>query len=327
MQLKRKLAASGLALAVVFGLTGCVSFTTDVQITSDSEASLSIEQRIDKAKTASMSGMDESEILPSFEESMSESTADLPEGVDYKLTEDEEDVIFALSFKAGYDEKGLTVNGESLANTDQFPLNVVKDEDTAVFTYDVGSLSEQTGTDSFGSLESIYDAYVVTVTFPGEVVESNLDAKVEGSTVTWELDQIVKAAEAGEVLTATGKTSGAGGFSLLPIVIGILVLGLIGGGVFFFLKNRKDKDGNDQDGGNGGFGGQDPQFGAPQAPQGYGDPNAQFGAPQAPQSFPQAPQAFPQQPPQAPQGGGFPQQPNGLPPRPNLPPLPPRPGN
>lgn len=96
--------------------------------------------------------------------------------------------------------------------------------------------------------EAIFDSFIVSATFPGDVKEASHGGKIDGHTVTWNLDSVVKSMEAKEVLTATGASSEGGAISF-PIII-ILVVALLGlgaGGFFLFKTLRRQKEDNDND--------------------------------------------------------------------------------
>ncbi len=77
------------------------------------------------------------------------------------------------------------------------------------------------------SSNDVEDAYTLSVTFPGEVTDAD-GGKVSGTTVTF--------TEPGRY-QVSGKDTPA--FPWVWVIVGVVVVGAIGGGLFWFLKRKK----------------------------------------------------------------------------------------
>lgn len=73
--------------------------------------------------------------------------------------------------------------------------------------------------------------FTVSVTFPGKITDTN--GKVSGKTVTWDLDVTAPAS-----MNATAEEGSGGGFPVIPVVIGVVVLLAIAGGGFMLMRRK-----------------------------------------------------------------------------------------
>lgn len=119
---------------------------------------------------------------------------------------------------------------------------------------------------STAKMAQIISDYKMSVTFPGKVLSHNGGSTVDGRTVTWTNPADAYSAEG---LKATGSAKGGMPGWLLPLVLGLLVLGA-GAAAWVILKKRKQQQAGQAPG----------AWGGPQ-PGGYpGDPNQmQYGQP------------------------------------------------
>lgn len=142
------------------------------------------------------------------------SETDEAEGDDFSLTRDGDDFVFDASFDTD----------EMMGDTGASPESATDDE----FSQGIEEMVNRALAEA---------EFVVAITFPGEIRETN--GEVEGTTVTWDLDiteesqmHAVAAAESGGVL-------GGSGFPVLPVAIGgVLLLGLLGVGGWLLSRRR-----------------------------------------------------------------------------------------
>ena len=177
---------------------------------------------------------------------------------------------------------------------------------------------------SAGITAAMFDEFRISVTFPGKALTASGSGEINGNTVTWsDVNDLISA----EGLKATGENTSS--FPWVWLIVGIAALGLVGGGVAYFVTQRNKSNGQGQVPPGQGYpqalDAQGQPYGAPQGyqpppqqgyqpppQQGYQPPAQQGYQPPAQQGY-QAPPANQGYAPQAPPAEGYPTRPSASP--------------
>ncbi|MBX3067866.1 MAG: hypothetical protein KF844_04380 [Cryobacterium sp.] len=256
MKTSRLFSSIGVALVALLSLSGCMSFTFDVNINSDQTASVSVSIGYDKEAFSNLYSSQGGEAPKNICDAIKKGQDKTDESKDVTITWSETDTECVQKMtpnKVGhFDEHGIKYeNGKSSDNATS-GFQIVKKGDSAVVTFASSEFTSSVGADGSADSDSdspsmdwqnIITKFKLNVTFPGTISKVNFDGKLSNGnhTVTWDLKAMKKSAEAGEKLEAVGGL--ASSFSFLPIIlIGLLVL-LVAAAVVVFLVLRSKKAG------------------------------------------------------------------------------------
>ncbi|MFD5333927.1 LppM family (lipo)protein [Cellulosimicrobium cellulans] len=334
--LRRRLGLAALFATLALFLAGCMRMDMALTLNEDDTFDGSVVMAFSD-ELAESANMDPQEMWDSMG---SEMESELPEGATQepyaqdgytgtKITYTDQPISQLSS--AGADSISVTREG------DEFVVSGSMDMTGEEFNPDTGdATSDQLTQQMMDSLD-----IKISVTFPGEVAESN--GEIDGNTVTWtpvvgetnEMTARGSAVAGGAAGTddggsdeATGDSDGAtapdggdsasdasdsGSLAWLWFVIGgVVLLGIIGLVLWLVLRSKPGaQDGQAAGFQQGGYPGQPGQY--PGQPQGQ-HPGQQGGYPGQPGAYPGQPGAYPGQQGQQGQQGGYPgQQPGAYP--------------
>ncbi|MBY5163431.1 LppM family (lipo)protein [Salsipaludibacter albus] len=210
--------------AVALLLAGCIKFDTDLTVSSDDTVSGEIILGFDRALLEMGGG--------SLDDLMGEDLAPVPsdvEGVTVEEWEDEDFIGQRFVVEAVPLEE-FNNNGEAGA------LRIERDGDVFRMSgnMDMGSTEDLAGSEDLGIDPSLFlgDAELeVSVTFPGEVLETN--GEVEGTTVTWE-PSLTGANE----FMAVANAEPGGANNLLWILLAVVLLLVLAAVAFLLMRRR-----------------------------------------------------------------------------------------
>lgn len=259
MSPRRIAAALAVATVALLGLTGCVELDSTVSVNPDGKtAEIVSTTSVAKSMAAALATFGEEdtdidatnldgacEILNSQMELAAETgelDADSP--LPERWVEDGNRCVSVSTAEVVYNESGIQemkMDGAVLEDESLFPYTIKKLGGSTLVATDI---AKDLGSES---LDLAYlDGLSITVSFPADVEKANFDGTIseDGKTVSWDLEAIKKAKEAGATLEATGSLGGA---NTALIIGGVAVAILLVGGVVFLLlrkKNQPEPDGS-----------------------------------------------------------------------------------
>jgi hypothetical protein len=234
---------SGIALLV---LTGCMDAKSSIDIQNDGTATVKSEYLIQN---------DYLEQMNMTQDRYAEYLAENATNKNYELLKTEAATGVRYTNEVIWEGDGSnfgTQKDVAAANTSEIVPALLKREGDNIL---IGIPFYATEEEPEGSIplnnenaKEAINSFAVSATFPGNVTEANHKGKIDGHTVTWDLDSILESIEAKEMLTATGE-SGEGGMISFPVTIILIValLGLAAGGFFLFKTLKRRKTDNDND--------------------------------------------------------------------------------
>jgi hypothetical protein len=221
-RLRRTAALAATATAAMLALSGCLSFTADMTISSEAKGSGTVSIGLQK-EAASLFGLTD---LAAFEEGIGQQGSEVGAGdlLTGDCTSSETDTEFVQT---------CTFTDQEFTSQDD-PWVIAKDGESIVFTMQSEAQEGQDellGDASLGTID-------VTVTFPGPITA----VSGEGASQTGDTEAVVSAPLSGPFdITITSQSSGGGGLlRTLLIVAGVLLLIIvIAVVVFAVLRGRK----------------------------------------------------------------------------------------
>lgn len=221
-RIRRTAALAATATAAMLALSGCLSFTADMTISSEAKGSGTVSIGLQK-EAASLFGLTD---LAAFEEGISQQGSEVGAGdlLTGDCTSSETDTEFVQT---------CTFTDQEFTSQDD-PWVITKDGESIVFTMKNEAQEGQDellGDASLGTID-------VTVTFPGPITA----VSGEGASQTGDTEAAVSAPLSGPFdITITSQSSGGGGLlRTLLIVAGVLLLIIvIAVVVFAILRGRK----------------------------------------------------------------------------------------
>ena len=195
----------------------------------------------DTGKDADEEGTDDVEGLTSDLTEELFPTDDLPEGAEVEAYEDDKFIGQTMTFsRIAVGELGdfiaATSDDEGAKSDSGDGWSLTREGDTYVFEGDA-VLAEESAEDEAGAMgmEGLFDdsEIRISVTFPGEVVESN--GEVDGNTVTWR-------PAFGDTLQMRAQAEASAGFPVWPAVGALSGVLLLGGMVLVALRQRRRRD-------------------------------------------------------------------------------------
>lgn len=257
--LRRWLAIAALPVLVL--LPGCIKMTTDITIKSEDEITVTLDLGMEESQAGTY-GYTADDLCSA------DNGFDTENGTIEPYTADGY-VGCKISATGSLEEVG----GEGFSLVDN------------IWTFEMDGADDGTTSELSASM---FDEFRVSVTFPGKALTASGNGEINGNTVTWsDVNDLLSA----EGLVATGENTSS--FPWVWLIVGIAALGLVGGGVAYFVTQRNKQTGQ-------GAAGQG-------YPQGYQQtaPGQAYGAQQGYQGPPQGYQAPPQQGYQAPPQQGY----------------------
>ncbi|GHJ45142.1 hypothetical protein Cs7R123_24840 [Catellatospora sp. TT07R-123] len=217
-QLRRPLRALAALALVAFGLSGCMKLDMDLTVNSNDTLDGTVVVALDRSLLM-MSGKSPEEAFEGAEDSVK----DLPKG---SRTEVYDDGKF-YGKKIIYDDLSFAAFNSGKADAP----HIEHADGKYTFTADL-----KTGSNSLGAQAELMRPFLsgiqitIALTFPGDVVEHDAQAKVDGHRVSWNLglgenNRLRAVAEEGPAFPLA-VVAVVGGVAGLAVVVGIVVLAI-----------------------------------------------------------------------------------------------------